>query len=335
MNERIEARKALYESKPIERRLRPFEVRTFVDGAASAGSDPVECLGLTGYASTIDQPYPVTDWLGEYQETICRGAFTKALQESQDVRLLLNHDGVPLARTSSGTMRLSEDDHGLLVDVPSLDTESPLVQTIRSAMKRGDLDQMSFAFRATRQEWNEDYTERFVREVKLYDVSVVTYPANDGTSVKLRGGLPFGCLDRLAMGADLTDEDVRALQGVILRVSDAKWNPHEGDYTIEQWRHACLYHPATASESKSDYKLPVREPGGEVNRNGAHAAASRINQVDGDKAQITKAAKKLVSIYRNDLNEDPPDSLVKLANRGAAEAAERRLAQLRAIAASL
>jgi uncharacterized protein len=211
MSSIIEARKALYTGKAVERRLRPFEVRTWADGVDSAGSEAVQHVGLRGYASTTEEPYPVTDWLGEYQETICRGAFTKALQERQDVRLLVNHDGIPVARTKSGTMALNEDSRGLLVDVPSLDLDSPLVQTLRSAMQRGDIDQMSFSFRATRQEWNEDYTERFVREVKLYDVSVVTYPANEGTDVKLRGAVPFGTLDRLANGLPLTDQDREAL----------------------------------------------------------------------------------------------------------------------------
>jgi uncharacterized protein len=210
----IEARKAFYADKPIERRLRPFEVRTWYDEAASAGTDPIEHVGLRGYASTTEDPYPVRDWLGEYQETICRGAFTKALQERDDVRLLVNHEGIPVARTKSGTMALNEDERGLLVDVPSLDTDSPLVQTMRSAMVRGDLDQMSFSFKATRQEWNEDYTERFVREVKLYDVSVVTYPANEGTDVKLRG-IPFATLDRLAHNMPITDEDRAALAALL------------------------------------------------------------------------------------------------------------------------
>jgi HK97 family phage prohead protease len=211
----IEARKALYADKPIERRLRPFEVREW-DLTAPDASTVTPMVGLRGYASTTEEPYAVTDWLGEYQETICRGAFAKALNERQDVRLLINHEGIPVARTKSGTMTLTEDDRGLLVDVPSLDTDSPLVQTLRSAMQRGDLDQMSFSFRATRQEWNEDYTERFVREVKLFDVSAVTYPANEGTDVKLRGGLPFGTLDRLAAGLPLTDEDRAALKPLLI-----------------------------------------------------------------------------------------------------------------------
>ncbi len=238
----IEARKAFYGDRPVERRLRPFEVRTWTDGVASAGSDPIEHVGLRGYASTTEEPYPVTDWLGEYQETICRGAFTKALQERQDVRLLVNHEGIPVARTKSGTMALNEDERGLLVDVPSLDTDSPLVQTIRSAMQRGDLDQMSFSFRATRQEWNEDYTERFVREVKLYDVSLVTYPANEGTDVKLRG-IPFATLDRLARNMPITDEDRAALAAIL----EAREEPTEASSPVVSERRLAQLRAMAAS----------------------------------------------------------------------------------------
>lgn len=186
MSDIIEERKAFYGDKPIEVRLSQVEVRewevTGLDGTIK------QAVGLRGYASTFNDPYSVRDWLGEYNETIMPGAFDKALQERDDVRLLVNHEGIPIARTKSGTMTLAVDDRGLLVDVPDLDEDSPLVQSVRSAMKRGDMDQMSFSFKATRQEWNEDYTERFIREAKLYDVSVVTYPANPNADVKLRDG---------------------------------------------------------------------------------------------------------------------------------------------------
>jgi len=140
---------------------------------------------LSGYASVFDTPYPVRDSLGEYEETIRSGAFTKALQERDDVRLLLNHDGVPLARTKSGTLTLSQDDVGLRVEA-HLDSASPTVASVKSAMDRGDMDQMSFAFQAVRQEWNKDYTQRSIVEAKLFDVSVVTFPASPTTSAVLR-----------------------------------------------------------------------------------------------------------------------------------------------------
>lgn len=186
MNPRLE-RRAFYEGKPREQRMSVghVEVRDAEDGG----------LTLAGYASITDAPYEVNDWLGTYSETIARGAFGKSLREADDVRLLVNHDGVPLARTKSGTLTLREigkpedDPQGAnqtgLWSEASLDASSPLAQTVRSAMNRGDLSEMSFAFQATRQEWDADYENRTVREVRLFDVSVVTYPANPATSVHL------------------------------------------------------------------------------------------------------------------------------------------------------
>ena len=91
-------------------------------------------------------------------ETIRAGAFDKSIREKDDVRFLLNHDGVPLARTKSGTMTLEADEFGLLVDA-DLDPSSPIVAGLRSAMDRGDMDQMSFAFEVTRQEWSPDWSQ--------------------------------------------------------------------------------------------------------------------------------------------------------------------------------
>ena len=60
------------------------------------------------------------------------------------------------------------------------------ISELRSTLERGDVDQMSHAFIALRQEWNDDYTERRILEVRLFDVSAVTYPANDVTVIALR-----------------------------------------------------------------------------------------------------------------------------------------------------
>ena len=62
-------------------------------------------------------------------------------------------------------------------------------------MKRGDMDEMSFAFAAVRDEFNDDYSERNIKEVKLYDVSVVTYPASSATQANIRS--TFGRLNEL------------------------------------------------------------------------------------------------------------------------------------------
>ena len=184
--------------------VRPVELRK--DGADAA-------TGLQGYASVTEVPYVVRDWLGEYTEVIRSGAFSKTLSERDDVRLLLNHEGLPLARTKSGTLELreitagaddpqGEDQTGLWVDA-ELDAEQGLARDVKRALARGDLDEMSFAFQVIRQEWSPDYSQRDILEVKLFDVSVVTYPANAATSVGLRSST----VDQLS------DDEARELLG--------------------------------------------------------------------------------------------------------------------------
>jgi HK97 family phage prohead protease len=133
---------------------------------------------LIGYAAIFDspsEPMPFTEF-------VKRGAFSKTLNDGADVRLLIDHEGVPLARSKSGTLALEEDDRGLRVEA-ELDPSNPDAARIISAMKRGDLNQMSFAFRTIKDNWSDD---RSLREVQLFDVSVVTFPAYEETVAELR-----------------------------------------------------------------------------------------------------------------------------------------------------
>lgn len=147
-----------------------------------------DSLELTGYASVFDEPYdvyggPPSGWM----EIVDRRAFDKTLRSKPDVHLLINHEGMPLARTKSGTLKLSTDSKGLMVEA-DLDRRDPDVQRLETKMSRGDMDQMSFAFRVIRQEWNEDESERRMVEVSIDrgDVSVVNFGANPATSSSLR-----------------------------------------------------------------------------------------------------------------------------------------------------
>jgi HK97 family phage prohead protease len=176
---------------------------------------------LDGYASVFDVPYDVAGgppW--GWTETIKPGTFTKALREGDDTRLLIEHEGLPLARTKSNTLLLDQDDVGLHSEAPALDIANPDVQRLASAMTRGDADEMSFAFRVTRQEWNEDYTERTITEVRLFDVSVVTFPANPATAVMLRGD------DLAALAAQNAAEQQRSTKS--LRLARAQIAAYRG-----------------------------------------------------------------------------------------------------------
>lgn len=137
---------------------------------------------LVGYAAVFDSPSEPMP----FREFVRRGAFTKTLKDGADVRLLIDHEGVPLARTKSGTLQLIEDERGLRVEA-ELDPTNPDAARIMSALRRGDLSQMSFAFRVVKDSWNKERTVRELREVQLYDVSVVTFPAYEATVAELRG----------------------------------------------------------------------------------------------------------------------------------------------------
>lgn len=106
-----------------------------------------------------------------------------------------------------------------------------------------------------------------------------------------------------------------------MAASDSPWQFSQADYSPQQWARACLIDTEQGDPgSKDRYKLPVREPSGAVNRNGVHAAAGRINQVEGVSAdKKAGAARKLISLYRTDLGETPPDGLANMVESGGAE----------------
>lgn len=156
------------------------EVRGGIPAEIRAADDGIR---VSGYAAVFNQ---VAEIGGYFREKIAPGAFKDAIGRD-DVVFLINHEGLPLARTRSGTLTLTEDDHGLKIDAV-LDPEDPDVARIRGKMKRGDLDKMSFAFMPETQEWDEsgDLPLRTIKRASLYDVSIVTTPAYQGTEIGLR-----------------------------------------------------------------------------------------------------------------------------------------------------
>lgn len=143
-----------------------------------------EGVRVSGYAAVFNEE---ADIGGMFREVIAPGAFAAAIERGDDVVFVVNHDGLPLARTRSGTLKLEEDERGLRMET-TLDAEDPDVKGIVPKMKRGDLDKMSFAFRARKQEWDDtqDPPVRTIQEVELFDVSIVTTPAYEGTEIGLR-----------------------------------------------------------------------------------------------------------------------------------------------------
>ena len=150
---------------------------------------PGDGFTFEGVASVVDPPYTVRDRWGEFTETIRAGAFNKTLKDSKaDVALFVNHQhqSVPLATRSAGTLTLSADPN--LRVVANLDRERPSVLDVRSAVTRGEMRQMSIGFTVpkSRDSWSEDMTMREISEVALLETSIVWKGANPHTSGSMR-----------------------------------------------------------------------------------------------------------------------------------------------------
>jgi HK97 family phage prohead protease len=308
---------------------------------------------LTGYASTFKDyemyggPANGMGWV----ERIGRQAFDRTLRENPDLHLLINHEGMPLARTKSGTLKLSVDNGGLKVEA-RLDRSDPDVQRLEPKMRRGDMDEMSFAFRVKKQDWRahpdyeaDDQSLRVIEELSLHkgDVSVVNFGANPTTSASIRSvdealkvilesdaselaevrsneDLVRGVIEKLVPGGASRIKETREARSdketrEEVKVSEAPWSIWtQTDFTVDQWRAACLVDTDTgASDRKERYKLPVREPNGTLNRNGVRAMAYKVQTMkELTDEQRAVAARKLIGLYA-DIKEDVPEYITVIA----------------------
>jgi HK97 family phage prohead protease len=158
----------------IEHRLFTTELR----------ADTPDSPKLSGYAAVFNV---ITD-LGRFKEQIMAGAFKRSIAEKQDVRALFNHnpDHV-LGRTKNNSLTLSEDNTGLKFNVDPPNTSTG--KNVYTLVQRGDVDQCSFGFIVRDEEVTYDddgNATRSIKDVDLFDISIVTYPAYESTSVEAR-----------------------------------------------------------------------------------------------------------------------------------------------------
>ena len=164
-----------------ETRLAALKAETRADAAAAS-----ESLILWGQPIVYDQPTTIHDPAGDYIEIIKRGALDGA--DLSDVRLLYNHDlsKVPLARTPK-TMKLNKSTAGL--DIEATLPETQEARAVYEAVQRGDLDGMSFSFTVPKggDSYDPKTNTRTISKIaKVYECSVVPFPAYPQTSVEAR-----------------------------------------------------------------------------------------------------------------------------------------------------
>lgn len=167
------------------------EIRTFVGAVETRASE-----GDDGKITIVGKPVVFdakTDIGGWWEESIAPGAIDE--KTLRDVRLLVNHDfdGIPLARSrrnnKNSTMRLSIVSDGVEMEA-DLDANNPKAVELNSAIERGDISGMSFAFLVDGDKWDDldsDYPKRTITHIsEIFEVSAVTWPAYEQTSISSR-----------------------------------------------------------------------------------------------------------------------------------------------------
>lgn len=168
---------------PEKQKKDEIERRCFPVSEFRAIEDEKGLRHIVGYAAVFNS---MSEEMWGFREKIAPGCFSKTIQED-DIRALWNHDSNHvLGRNKSGTLSLSEDLKGLKIDI--LPPDAQWARDLMTSIDRGDIDQMSFGFKTVAQLWEGEYPDevRTLVEVKLYDVSPVTFPAYPDTEVGLR-----------------------------------------------------------------------------------------------------------------------------------------------------
>ena len=167
-----------------EREYRNMTIRT-----AEFTDDSGEKKIVTGYASTFDQPYLLYNGDGwQYWEVVDRSAFDNT--DMSDVIMQYDHEGRVFARTRNNTLEVYPDNEGLFIQADLGGTE--LGRGLYEEIRGGYTDRMSFGFtvngdfeeKRKTEEGVTIYTRHITSVGKLYDVSAVSIPANDGTSIE-------------------------------------------------------------------------------------------------------------------------------------------------------
>lgn len=139
---------------------------------------------VEGFATTFNKPYLLYEWDGnKYYETIDRSALVGA--DMSDVIMQYDHGGRVLARQSNGTLGIEPVDAGLFIYADL--SKSRAAKEMYEEISGGLVTKMSWAFTVAEDKYNRDTKTRTIMKIKkVYDVSAVSRPANEGTEINAR-----------------------------------------------------------------------------------------------------------------------------------------------------
>lgn len=156
----------------------PFEIRKDATG---------DGFTLEGYAAVFGEATRIDSWEGKFDEVIAQGAFAKTIRTRTPVMQFDHGHDLATGSVPIGAIKaLKEDKRGLHVEARLHDNVR--VEPIRQAIESGAIDGMSFRFRVIREEWDEtpDIPLRTIREVELFELGPVVFPAYASTTVGVR-----------------------------------------------------------------------------------------------------------------------------------------------------
>lgn len=164
----------------MKREIRYFEME---EVEIRAQEDGAESRTITGYAARFDK---LSVDLGGFREKIQRGAFARSLKSDRVIALWNHNSDYVLGNSKAGTLRLWEDDKGLRFDFDA--PQSPWGDTALEAIRRKDVDGMSFGFRVKSDTWEENGKEyiRTLNDVDLIEISPTAFPAYPSSSASVR-----------------------------------------------------------------------------------------------------------------------------------------------------
>jgi HK97 family phage prohead protease len=209
-------------SKKLETRTQSaeFEIRA-VEG---------DGMSFSGYAAVFNSP---SEDLGGFREFVAQGAFKRSLESRNRMMLLWNHDSSqPLASTRNGSLKLTEDKNGLFVEATLPNTQ--LGRDIAELIRTGTIDAMSFGFQVKRDSWSTDGRTRTLEDVSLHEVSLVSWPAYEGTAgstavrnyaivaerMEIDAETLASAMFKFEQGDKLVAEEAQVIRDVLQKLSD-------------------------------------------------------------------------------------------------------------------
>lgn len=282
--------------------LKDFRMKVDKSSISSDG----EYATFKGYASTFGNE-------DSYGDVIEPGAFKKTAAEANGtLPILWQHDSDEVIGVYPN---VAEDGNGLMVE-GQLNLQSRRGREAYALLKQGAIKSMSIGFTIPdgKADFNQERQTRHIREVRLWEISLVTFPANTRAAItQVKNRELSGEGDVLAALRRELDELKASLE--------QKWDGSAANYSDAEWAKACILDRGSGTP-KERYGLPIATPGNSYasspDKGGVAAAAGRIGQAHGPAAAIHTAYVRLAAAYKH-LGLDVPPSVADHAKADAAE----------------